>query len=222
MAAEGNLDFDELMQAVKESSRGRWFLEQFEARLRHAETAGILAAIEKLERVVSESGAASQDTALVSKARAAIASARREIAALDMGKAGLSEEARLFAKLAELAKSAFSDETSPTLNAGVTRALRLVDDLEQDFGVGAGTDYFTQDASVFEPESRVAAATSIPNARPAIVKTAIDATCASDPDAKSGFVTPPPSRVVIVRRSPEELMEVPLLPASEESLSPAA
>jgi hypothetical protein len=48
-APEGALDYDTVIAAVLESSRGRWFLREHERRLRAAETRTLLGAIRRLE-----------------------------------------------------------------------------------------------------------------------------------------------------------------------------
>ena len=46
-------DFDAIREAVMETSRGRWFLDQFATRLRAAETAQLTAGLHRLEKAVS-------------------------------------------------------------------------------------------------------------------------------------------------------------------------
>ncbi len=49
----GNEDFDAIREAVMETARGRWFLDQYAARLRAAETQGIVAGMKRLETALS-------------------------------------------------------------------------------------------------------------------------------------------------------------------------
>src|SRR4051812_41825080 len=49
-AAEG--DYDAICTTVMESARGRWVLQEYAKRNRHADTAQVLAAIERLETVI--------------------------------------------------------------------------------------------------------------------------------------------------------------------------
>lgn len=48
-------DYEDIEQAVKESKRGRWFLEEYARRLRRSETTELLHAIGKLEDAVTTS-----------------------------------------------------------------------------------------------------------------------------------------------------------------------
>lgn len=52
-----DLDFEALEQAVRQSPKGNWFLDEYARRLRSGETTNILDAIAKLERVITSSGA---------------------------------------------------------------------------------------------------------------------------------------------------------------------
>jgi hypothetical protein len=169
-----------------------------------------------------------------------------------------------------MAKSAFAETgKAPTLvNQGIARTLKLVDELEQDFGITSATaagpipdikkvDFFNQDAAVFEAKPTQseppAVASSAPSpaaslsavkevargakltirrmemaqvfeapqlpppqvlqeavSEPAAVATPTEATPVSAPAEK-------PSRVVIVRKKPEELMQVPMVSPDMES-----
>jgi hypothetical protein len=263
-AAEVSLNFDDLIEAVKESGRGRWFLQEYESRLRKSDTGNILSAIAKLENVVATAGSASGDSALVARAKAAITAARAEIASLDQGKAKFSEEAHLFAKLAEMARASFPADSS--VAAGVNRALKLVEDLEQEFGVATSkplkkSELFSADSDVFEAEP-VPNPVSVPNVT--VAKTAAPATKEVERGAKliirktsiqpeqpapdnspitqesapplametapepagadiQPIVPPEPrqSRVVIIRRKPEDMMELPLVSETQDAVSAA-
>jgi hypothetical protein len=46
-------DFDAIREAVMETPRGRWFLEQYAERLRTAETQGMISGIKRLEKAVA-------------------------------------------------------------------------------------------------------------------------------------------------------------------------
>ncbi len=46
-------DFDAIRDAVMETARGRWFLDEYAARLRTAETAGLLDGLKRLENAVA-------------------------------------------------------------------------------------------------------------------------------------------------------------------------
>lgn len=60
VADEGyeDLDFEALEQAVRQSPKGNWFLDEYARRLRSTETSGILNAIAKLERIITSQGPA--------------------------------------------------------------------------------------------------------------------------------------------------------------------
>ena len=153
---------DEILSAVKETPRGRWFLDGYEKRLRSSESERILDSIAKLERHIQSVSGTGQDGETLQKARDAIAAARRDIAAIEQKPAELSAEGQLFAKLAALSKQSFSGP--PAVSKGVERALRLVSDLDQQLGpaqstaLGApeyatvkDTDPFKADEAIFEP-----------------------------------------------------------------------
>lgn len=259
-APEPSLKFEDLLETVQESERGRWFIAEFAARLRKTETASIFAAINKLEGVITSQNQGGMDSVLVARARTAIATARREIANLDGSKQQLSDEARLFAKLADLARTAFSanDPGSPLVSAGVSRALLLVDQLDQDLAAtpaGAETPgYFAPDAAVFEQPKIAAPAPAVipPQVKPVVAEvergarllirkageTAATSAAIATPAAAAQHAETPPapvsapvpaaeatpadvtalvppvprqSRVVIIRRKPEELLDVPLV-----------
>ena len=59
-AVDLSLNYEDLLQTVKESDRGRWFLTEFENRLRKSDTGNILASIAKLEGVIAGMGAIAQ------------------------------------------------------------------------------------------------------------------------------------------------------------------
>ncbi|HEY5364672.1 MAG TPA: hypothetical protein VIJ49_10770 [Aestuariivirga sp.] len=158
---------DEVLGAVKETARGRWFLESYEARLRGAETARLLQAINKLESHVLTQAQGGHDAEIVKHAREAISAARRDIGALDPTVTGLSTEAKLFAQLAEKARSAFND--APPVGQSVSRALQLMGELEQQLSdpqadatssvvnlAAKPAQFFKQDEAIFEPAPKQA------------------------------------------------------------------
>jgi len=147
---------DEVLTAVKETARGRWFIESFEARLRASECNRLLEAISKLESHVLSVSKNGADAELLIRARAAIAAARKDIVAVEPTIAGLSSEAKLFAQLAEKARNAFND--NPKANQSVSRALQLVVDLDRELSppppaiaAPSPTQFFKQDEAIFEP-----------------------------------------------------------------------
>ena len=203
--------FDDILAAVQESPRGRWFLEGMEARLKKADTSRILEAITKLEAHVQAHSGSGADAALVSRARAAIANARREIATIPDKPASLSAEGQMFARLASLSKEAFSAQ--PGLGQGVQRALTLVAELDREFSGSQPSipqqnnspDLFKQDEAVFEPAPQV--------------KAAAPAKLAPAPDNPARG-----AKLVITRVgvAPEQTPPVPAVEAPAPAASPAA
>ena len=116
------LDYEVLESAVMESSRGRWFLEEFSRRHRSADTKMLLDAIGKLENVVisrsalmSQAGADHAEIAsllqTIRKTRADIAAVRNHLLA-DGG--AIDDNASLYERLAETAKTAADQLMSRT------------------------------------------------------------------------------------------------------------
>lgn len=56
-----DLDFEALEEAVRQSPKGHWFLDEYARRLRSSETTNILQAIAKLERVITSQDSAGND-----------------------------------------------------------------------------------------------------------------------------------------------------------------
>ncbi len=159
---------DEVLTAVKETARGRWFLESFEARLRGSETARVLEAITKLENHIHSVAKGGSDAELVKRAREAIAAARKDIGAAEPSLPNLSTEAKLFAQLAEKARGAFTD--NPSASQSVARALQLVGDLDRTFSTSEPAQkilepaqFFKQDEAIFEPAPKRAPALVAPS-----------------------------------------------------------
>jgi hypothetical protein len=155
---------DEVLTAVQETPRGRWFLEAYTNRIKGDNTTNILNAIGKLEQNLKSMTSGVADAGLLQKTRNAIATAKREIALLEPQTAALSAEGQLFAKLAELSRVAFSTNApgEASVASGVDRVLRLVADLDRDLGVSKNDNavaapakpaiqYFKPDEEIFEP-----------------------------------------------------------------------
>jgi hypothetical protein len=231
---------DEVLTAVQETPRGRWFLEAYAARVKNDGTANILSAIAKLENNLTAMTIGGADTGLLQNARAAIAAAKREITMLEPQTANLSAEGQLFAKLAELSRQAFAsgEPAKASVGSGVDRVLKLVSDLDQTLSGPAleaapakpAVQYFKQDETVFEPAPApvIVAVPKPPVAEisnkgaklvihrvsqakletPSIIEEepiAITTTILEQPKA------PETSRIVIIRKKAEDVMEVPLL-----------
>jgi hypothetical protein len=146
-AVAASLSFDDLLQAVSESSRGRWFLEEFQKRQRKTESGDILSAINRIEARIAELPGPVVASTEMTRMKAAVNAARADIAKLAPSKT-LSDEGRLFASLAELARKTLAADVAP----GIVKALQLVDELDTTLNGGAkGEHYFKQDQAVFEP-----------------------------------------------------------------------
>ncbi len=241
---------DEILNVVRETPRGRWFLEAYTNRVQTGGTSTILSAISKLESSLQSMSGSGADTALLQKARQHIAQARADIVSSEQGKASLSSEGQLFAKLAELSKKAFSDPTNqePAIAKSVERVLRLVADLDQDLGTTLvpmpiaaqkpAAQYFKQDDDVFEPAPAPVAIKQVkaikpvePAARGAkLVIQHLELNKTETPEPLVTYPVKPdmaepiaitttdasastsePSRIVIIRKKAEDLIEVPLI-----------
>jgi chemotaxis regulatin CheY-phosphate phosphatase CheZ len=78
-------DFETIASAVKETERGRWFLDEYARRNRHADTKQVLEAIEKLQHSFSSRGEATQEDSIrltIADMADAIARTKAEIAAI--------------------------------------------------------------------------------------------------------------------------------------------
>ncbi len=242
--------YDEILAAVKETARGRWFLETFEDRVKATESSRILDAISRLENHIQSVGGSEGDAILVRQARDAIAAARRDIAGMNNSSQGLSAEGQLFDRLAMLSRQAFSGP--PNAGRGIERALRLVADLDQTFfspNVLApqpvpATAFFAQDEAIFEPAPTAKLpAPELPgqpspqakgatvtihhlNAPPSADDLVENARAPGEAPSSSlssviieseGTVTVPNSRIMIIRRSAEEMEALPLIDSENET-----
>ena len=244
---------DEILNVVKETPRGRWFLEAYSNRVQTSGTSSILAAINKLEINLGSMSGNSADTALLQRAREHIAKARADITSSESGISGLSAEGRLFAKLADLSRKAFNEPSAeqPAISENIERALRLVADLDQDLSDTLVTmpvaapkpaiQYFKQDDDVFEPAPAAATLKQVKTSKPAepttrgaklvIQHVGLNSAEATPPQAQPDQKPPisqplinnsfekgemasaatEPSRIVIIRRKADEIVEVPLV-----------
>jgi hypothetical protein len=164
-AVDHRLTFDDILEAVQDSKRGRWFLKEFEQRLHKQDTSSILQAISKLEARMDGFGAqAGQPDELV-KVKTAIANARNDLLKLGVGKEALSKEGHMFAELAELTRK--SMPTSNEGSAGVVRTLQLVAEIEKTVTPVSTTDrsskFFSADESLFERPSALAKPALVPS-----------------------------------------------------------
>jgi hypothetical protein len=151
-AMDHRLTFDDILEAVQESKRGRWFLKEFEQRLQKQDTSSILQAISKLEARMDGFGAQAGQPAELVKVKAAIANARNDLLKLGVGKDAMSSEGRMFAELAEMARKAMPASTESS--AGVMRTLQLVAEIETTVAplsaAEASSKFFSADENLFE------------------------------------------------------------------------
>jgi hypothetical protein len=190
VAAEPGMSYEAVLEAVQESSRGRWFLNEFKSRNAGLDSGQILSAISRLESrmesLSSQGGGAA--TAELAKVRQAIATTRQDILKAT-GAPGLSEEGKLFAHLAELARKSLVQNsaaagTSPGSEAvpgSIVQALRLVDQIDFTLNSGlnsnAGTgrkpetpytdNFFGRDSDLLLPQAAQPAQPTM--AKPALV-----------------------------------------------------
>jgi hypothetical protein len=248
--------YDEVLEAVRESSRGRWFLEEYASRLRHDDSKSILDAIHKLEAAIGDmpTSKRSDSNQHADKVKRAIEGIRKQISNAGTEGKPLSEEAQMFSHLADLARSAFSGhaaEVRPEVRRGIELALRVVQDIENEIrGVAAPAasapavsndkpkpasetqKYFQQDADMFAPPVHSKLATpdkpqidegTGKGARLKVLKIDSRSGQQGTPEATAAAATntghvplPEPTnaeqkpRITIIRRKPEELMQVPL------------
>jgi hypothetical protein len=148
-AATARLAFDDILEAVQESRRGRWFLQEYEARLQQRDSKSVLDAINRLEARVNSMATQAPDE--IGKVRSAISNARNDLLKLGMGKDAMSEEGRMFAELANMARKAMPGEEQ---HAGIVRSLKLVEEIEKVVTPGAKPDhggkFFAADSQLFE------------------------------------------------------------------------
>ena len=183
-AADTRLSFDDILEAVQDSRRGRWFLQEYESRLQKRDSQSILQAINRLENRMEAMGTGGQSSPdEMARVRNAIANARNDLLKLGLGKDAMSKEGRLFAEIADLARK--SMPVAVDSNAGIVRTLQLADEIEAVIAtpstIDKGAQYFAADAALFErapvskpalvvAETAVAAAPVTEPARPAATK----------------------------------------------------
>lgn len=190
--ADSRLTFEDLLEAVQDSKRGRWFLNEYEARIQKRDTQSILGAISKLENRMEQFGpqGAGQDD--LTKVRSAIAQARNDLLTLGMGQEAMSKEGRLFAKMAEMAKKSMPE--SAEQNAGIVRTLQLVDEIDRAISPtqsdDKGAKFFAANSNLFD--------------RPAIIKPTLVEVVAPAPQ-----LAEPPKAVVVEPLAPVAKKEEP-------------
>jgi hypothetical protein len=244
-AAETRLTFDDILEAVQDSKRGRWFLKEFEAHLHKRDTQSVLSAISRLESRMEQLAPQASSPDDLGKVRVAIANARSDLLKLGLAKDALSKEGRLFAEMAEMAR-----KTMPSAgeqNAGIVRSLQLVAEIDsviapqgQDDG---GARYFNPDENLFERPAAPPKPVLVPTAKPAApvevkkdepastgaklvirkasqtVEQATEATDAKPVEMQTAISPEMPAidnpRIVIIRRRAEDMPEVGMEEAAE-------
>jgi hypothetical protein len=190
-ATETRLSFDDILEAVQDSKRGRWFLQEFENRLQKRDTSSLLAAMARLESRVGELSRESGKPENLNTVTAAIANARNDLLKLGLGKDAMSTEGRLFADLADMARKAMPEAAEG--RATIVRALQLVGEIEGAVTLPAaidrGADFFKPDADLFERRTV--------HAKPVLVTTP---ELASPPKPEQAS-TPPSGAKLVIRRS---------------------
>ncbi len=244
-AADTRLCFDDILEAVQESKRGRWFLQEFESRLQKRDTQSVLTAISRLENRMETLGPQASHPDDLGKVRSAIANARNDLLKLGLGKDALSKEGRLFAEMAEMARKVMPIAVDS--NAGIVRTLQLVDEIDTVIAPSdRGAKYFNADANLFErpatPSKPVLVQTPEPAAQQIAVKKeeppatgaklvirrshqAAEHPVEATPAANEVVLAPDmPAidnpRIVIIRRKAEDMPDVEMSEA-EDSVSAA-
>jgi hypothetical protein len=212
--------FDDILDAVRDSKRGRWFLEEFEARIHNRDSATLLKAIARLETRMETLTTGGATPVELGRVRDAIATARKDL--LNLGLPALSDEGRLFAGLAELARQALpaNDDTKDR----IVRSLQLVDEIDRAVDDSKGSRYFVADAGLFEPvpQAQVPEITiAHDNPAPTGAKFIVRKSDAGDFDDEPAPVESPVAtalpdttinhpRIMIIRRKAEDMPEVEL------------
>lgn len=206
-AADNRLSFDDILEAVQDSKRGRWFLHEFETRLQKRDTSSLLSAMARLESRMGELSTTSGKPENLGVVSAAIAKARNDLLKLGLGKEAMSDEGRMFADLAELARKVMPDTAEG--RAGIVRALQLADEIDKVVAPAANTDsgakYFQPDAELFERKTLPAKPTLVAAPEPVLdTKTPV----------KPQPVTPPATGAkLMIRRVGQSSDALPVAPA---------
>ena len=215
-AADIRLSFDDILEAVQDSKRGRWFLQEFETRLQKRDTSSLLSAMARLESRMGELSTTSGKPENLAVVSAAIAKARNDLLKLGLGKEAMSNEGRMFADLADLARKTMPDTAEG--RAGIVRALQLADEIDKAVAPAANTDsgakYFQPDAELFERKTFPSKPTLVAVPEPVLdIKT----------PAKPQPATPPATGAkLMIRRVSQAADAPPVAPAAAvEAQKPA-
>jgi hypothetical protein len=232
VAAEPGLTYEAVLEAVQESSRGRWFLNEFKSRSSGLETGPILGAIARLEsRMESLAQGGGAAAAELAKVRQAIAATRQDILKAS-GAPGLSQEGQLFSHLAELARKTMAEAGASThgksIPESIAKALRLVDQIDTSLNGGgaaapAATEkFFHRDKDLFQPDAVTAKPALI--APPVSEPAPAPAPDPASPREKPNLVEAPAlgARLTIHRNKPAEAPKQEAAPPAAEPRLAAA
>jgi hypothetical protein len=229
VAAEPGMSYEAVLEAVQESSRGRWFLNEFKSRNAGLDSSQILSAIARLEsRMESLSSQGGGDAAdELARVRQAIATTRKDILKAS-GAPGLSEEGKLFAHLAELARKSLAQGSamggttpgSEALPGSIVQVLRLVDQIDGSLNAGKpletpyADNFFQRDKDLLQPEI-TKAAQPVP-AKPTLVPPAAPPPAIAKPTVEPSLG----AKLVINRSKPPEAAKAPEKVPEKASAAP--
>jgi hypothetical protein len=228
VSAEIGFTFEAVLDAVQESSRGRWFLDEYKKRQGQFDSAKMMDAVSRIEMRVE--GMAGHFTAAddLAKVRQAIAKTRNDIVNAQPETKGLSEEGRLFAHLADLARKAMPEQSS---QAGIEQALRLVDEIDTNLNSNvmafpapaakSADKYFQQDAAVFDqkPAPTVPKLVAVAEPAPKPAQPNIEKPAAAKPVAEPVATG---AKLTITRVSKDKAQETPPESKPEVQVAPEA
>jgi hypothetical protein len=206
-------DFEAIREAVMETPRGRWFLEQYAEKLRSADSAAMLAGMQRLEATV----AANQDTLLTILARALANAEARPAAsppqAEPVAQSGLApkhmkyfrQDEEIFEPAAQATIAAVPEAAKPHEWSEARSEVKPAAKPEAPKGAKViirRTESVTLEAApeppAPAPEPPPATAAAVPDEAPA----------AAAPQPRSE--AEPKRRIVIIRHKPGEDIDVPL------------
>jgi hypothetical protein len=205
--ATARLAFDDILEAVQESRRGRWFLQEYEARLQKRDSKNILDAINRLEARMDGLGAAAPGE--LGRVRSAISNARNDLLKLGMGKQAMSEEGRLFAELADMARKAIPESEQ---SAGIVRSLQLVEEIERTVSAERGGNFFAADSQIFEKPPVAAKPVLVEKPEPMVVVPAAQ--------PKKTEATPSTGAKLVIRKATQDADPAPV--AEQPAVQPPA
>ncbi len=191
-------DFEAIHEAVMETPRGRWFLNEFASRLRSTETSGMLDSMRRLETAVS----ASHD-ALMSRLAQALANeaaapprASPQSDLVPKHMKFFKQDEEIFEPAPQAQIAAVAPATKPDIARGAKVVIRRATEVAPPAG---------QQQAEPEPEPVQETAATIPETAPSPVQSSLPEAVPA-PQAEA----PPKRRIVIIRHKPGEEIDVPL------------